>query len=77
MYTRFHVLLPKPGVMTFSVCMPPLEQVLILWDFLLAYGVHLNILCIVAQLKSMRSELLESTRYRCLTESNEVASKLA
>lgn len=50
-----------PGVMTFSVCMPPLEEVLILWDFLFAYGFHLNILCIVAHLQIMRNELLESS----------------
>ena len=29
-----------------------------LWDFLFAYGVHLNVLAIVAQLVLMREELL-------------------
>ena len=50
-----------PWVMTFSACMPPLDQVLALWDFLFAYGVHLNILCIVATLKLMRNDLLQSS----------------
>ncbi len=31
-----------------------------LWDFLLAFGVHLNVVCIISQLLSMRAELLGS-----------------
>jgi len=49
------------SVMTFSACTPPLNEVLILWDFLLAYGVHLNILCIIAQLLFLRDEILQSS----------------
>ncbi|RPB19829.1 TBC-domain-containing protein [Terfezia boudieri ATCC MYA-4762] len=47
-----------PSVLTLSACTPPLPEVLVLWDFLLAYGPHLNILCVVAQLLLMRKELL-------------------
>lgn len=32
-------------------------------SFLLAFGVHLNILCIIAQLHYMRDDLLDSPRY--------------
>lgn len=46
------------AVLTLSACTPPLPEVLILWDFLLAYGPHLNILCVVAQLIMMRDDLL-------------------
>jgi cell cycle arrest protein BUB2 len=46
--------------MTFSVCLQPLDQVLILWDFLLAYGVHLNIICIVAHIQTIRQAILDS-----------------
>ncbi|RIB05317.1 rab-GTPase-TBC domain-containing protein [Gigaspora rosea] len=49
-----------PSVLTLCACTPPLEQVLKLWDFLLAYGVHLNILCVIAQLLLMRDQLLEA-----------------
>lgn len=49
-----------PSVLTFSTCTPPLSEVLILWDFLFAYGCHMNILLVVAQLVLMRSLLLES-----------------
>ncbi|CAJ0843506.1 15005_t:CDS:2 [Entrophospora sp. SA101] len=49
-----------PSVLTFCACTPPLDQVLKLWDFLFAYGVHLNILCVIAQLVLMRNQLLES-----------------
>ncbi|KAI0193350.1 mitotic check point protein [Xylaria flabelliformis] len=49
-----------PSVLTLCACTPPLPEVLRLWDFLFAYGPHLNILCIVAQLIMMRNELLGS-----------------
>ncbi|KAL4802693.1 rab-GTPase-TBC domain-containing protein [Aspergillus unguis] len=49
-----------PSVLTLSACTPPLPEVLHLWDFLFAYGPHLNILCIVAQLILMRDTLLKS-----------------
>jgi len=42
-------------------CTPPLPEVLHLWDFLFAYGPHLNILCIVAQLIRMRDTILASS----------------
>ena len=49
-------------MLTFCACTPPLEQVLHLWDFLLAFGVHLNVLCVIAQLFLIRDELLASPR---------------
>lgn len=49
-----------PSVLTLSACTPPLKSVLKLWDFLFAYGTHMNILFIVAQLISNRSTLLLS-----------------
>ncbi|KZW00728.1 bub2 protein [Exidia glandulosa HHB12029] len=47
-----------PSVLTLCACTPPLDQVLKLWDFLLAYGVHLNVLCVIAQLLLMRDEVM-------------------
>ncbi|PLN78389.1 putative mitotic check point protein [Aspergillus taichungensis] len=49
-----------PSVLTLCACTPPLPEVLHLWDFLFAYGPHLNILCIVAQLIRMRDTILNS-----------------
>lgn len=49
-----------PSVLTLCACTPPLPEVLRLWDFLFAYGAHLNILCIVAQLVMMRNQILNS-----------------
>lgn len=49
-----------PSVLTMCACTPPLPEVLILWDFLFAYGPHLNLLCIVAQLILAREQLLNS-----------------
>ncbi|MCJ1479785.1 hypothetical protein MMC13_008471 [Lambiella insularis] len=51
-----------PSVLTLCACTPPLPEVLYLWDFLFAYGVHLNILAIVAQLVLMREEILALER---------------
>ncbi|KAH9902196.1 rab-GTPase-TBC domain-containing protein [Xylariomycetidae sp. FL2044] len=50
-----------PSVLTLCACTPPLPEVLRLWDFLFAYGPHLNILCIVAQLIMMRNDLMNSS----------------
>lgn len=50
-----------PSIMTLSACTPPLSEVLILWDFLFAYGVNLNILFVIAQMNVMRESLLESS----------------
>ena len=52
-----------PSVLTLCACTPPLPEVLRLWDFLFAYGAHLNILCIVAQLLILRNSILSSPRY--------------
>ncbi|PBP22678.1 mitotic check point protein [Diplocarpon rosae] len=49
-----------PSVLTLCACTPPLPEVLRLWDFLFAYGAHLNILCIVAQLLILRTAILGS-----------------
>lgn len=49
-----------PSVLTLCACTPPLPDVLQLWDFLFAYGAHLNLLCIVSQLVLIRDSLLNS-----------------
>ncbi|KAK8181904.1 rab-GTPase-TBC domain-containing protein [Phyllosticta capitalensis] len=48
------------SLLTMSACTPPLPEVLQLWDFFFAYGPHLNILCIVAQLVIIRDQILAS-----------------
>ena len=48
--------------MTLCACTAPLDQVLQLWDFLLAFGVHLNNLCVIAQLLLIRDDLMTSKR---------------
>lgn len=51
-----------PLVLTLCACTPPLKAVMKLWDFLFAYGTHMNILFIVAQLVLNRSVLLKSAQ---------------
>lgn len=53
------------SVLTMCACTPPLPEVLQLWDFCFAYGPHMNLLCIVAQLVLIRDQLLTSPRYVC------------
>lgn len=50
-----------PSLLTFSASTPPLAEVLELWDFLLAWGVGLNVLCVVAQVVIMKDELMRSS----------------
>ena len=51
------------AVLTLCACTPPLDEVLRLWDFLLAFGVHLNVLCVIAQLLLIRDDVMTSSRY--------------
>lgn len=51
-----------PSVLTLCACTPPLPEVLRLWDFLFAYGPHLNIVCIAAQLVIHRDEIMASPK---------------
>lgn len=60
-----------PSVLTLCACTPPLPEVLRLWDFLFAYGAHLNILCIVAQLVILRNSILSSPRHVLYVQSME------
>ena len=48
------------SILTLSACTPPLSEVLTLWDFYFAWGVHLNVLAVVAQLMLMRDKILAS-----------------
>ncbi|KAG0015084.1 hypothetical protein BGZ81_011850, partial [Podila clonocystis] len=47
-----------PSVLTICACTPPLDQAMQLWDFLLAWGIHLNIICIIAQMHLIRDDLM-------------------
>lgn len=49
-------------MLTLCACTPPLRQVLQVWDYLLAFGTHLSIQCIVAQLLLIRDELMASNQ---------------
>ncbi|KAI9257338.1 rab-GTPase-TBC domain-containing protein [Phascolomyces articulosus] len=49
-----------PSVLTFSACTPPVTEVLRLWDIMFAFGFHLNILYIVAQLQLARNDIFNS-----------------
>lgn len=49
-----------PSVLTLCACTPRLKSVIKLWDFLFAFGTHMNILFIVAQLILNRSTLLQT-----------------
>lgn len=46
----------------------PLSEVLRLWDFLLAFGPHFNLLCVAAQVVMLRSKLLESENPKAILD---------
>ncbi|KAF9577481.1 hypothetical protein BGW38_007279, partial [Lunasporangiospora selenospora] len=48
-------------VLTLCACTPPLEEAMQLWDFLLAWGIHLNIICIIAQMYLIRDDLMKQS----------------
>ncbi|KAI9307406.1 rab-GTPase-TBC domain-containing protein [Cunninghamella echinulata] len=47
-----------PSVMTLCACTPPLNNLLPLWDVMFAFGIHLNLLFIIAQLALIRNDLI-------------------
>jgi len=46
------------AVLSLGTGTPPLSEVLHLWDFYFAFGIHMNIVCTAAQLVLMRDTLL-------------------
>jgi len=46
------------AVLSLSTGTPPLEEVLHLWDFIFAFGIHMNVVFTLAQLLLMRETLL-------------------
>lgn len=48
------------SVLTLCACTPPLPEVLQLWDFYFAFGPHMNLFCIVAQLVLIRDQIMSS-----------------
>jgi cell cycle arrest protein BUB2 len=51
------------GVLSLSSPAPPFEELMVLWDFLFAYGVHWNVLAVVAQVLLIREQVLASDTY--------------
>lgn len=47
-------------ISSLSASVPPFSELLKLWDFLVAFGPHFNILCVAAQIIHLRSDLLNS-----------------
>ncbi|KAJ5067858.1 mitotic check point protein bub2 [Anaeramoeba ignava] len=47
-------------IMSFSAGTPPFTELLHLWDFMFAFGVHLNVVFVVAQVILLRDEILKS-----------------
>lgn len=49
-----------PSILTLSSCNKPLDQVCKLWDFMFAYGFHMNILFIIGMLVKIRKKILQA-----------------
>eukprot|EP00735_Rhodelphis_limneticus_P003685 TRINITY_DN15187_c0_g1::TRINITY_DN15187_c0_g1_i1::g.30686::m.30686 TRINITY_DN15187_c0_g1::TRINITY_DN15187_c0_g1_i1::g.30686 ORF type:complete len:320 (-),score=7.17,sp/Q55EP9/BUB2_DICDI/45.55/9e-78,RabGAP-TBC/PF00566.13/4.5e-36 TRINITY_DN15187_c0_g1_i1:39-998(-) len=48
------------SILSLSACTPPLVELLKLWDLMMAFGVHMNVLFVAAQVVLLRNELLNS-----------------
>eukprot|EP00475_Leptophrys_vorax_P013125 TRINITY_DN19493_c0_g1_i2.p1 TRINITY_DN19493_c0_g1~~TRINITY_DN19493_c0_g1_i2.p1 ORF type:complete len:376 (+),score=77.81 TRINITY_DN19493_c0_g1_i2:55-1128(+) len=51
-----------PLLSTMYSCAPPFLEVLKLWDFLLAFGLHLNLVCILAQVLLLKDKILATKK---------------
>ncbi len=49
-------------MLSFCGSLKPLNEVVKLWDFLFAYGVHMNIVAVVSQILLLRKEILSYER---------------
>ena len=49
-----------PSILTLSSCNKPLDQVCKLWDFMFAYGFHMNILFIIGMLVKIRKKIFKA-----------------
>ncbi|EAL72986.1 RabGAP/TBC domain-containing protein [Dictyostelium discoideum AX4] len=54
----YHPLLFTPPILSLGTATPPLDELLKLWDFFLAFGFHLNVICTISQILLMRDVLL-------------------
>lgn len=48
----------RAGVSSLSASVPPFAELIQLWDFLIAFGIHLNVVCVAAQIILLRDQLL-------------------
>ena len=55
-------------VSSFSASVPPFSELLTLWDFLLAFGPHLNIVIVAAQIIALRVALLNTTNPKAILD---------
>ena len=47
-------------ILSFSGATPLLSELLKLWDFFLAFGVHMNVICVASQIMLAREQILAS-----------------
>ncbi|KAF2069572.1 hypothetical protein CYY_009113 [Polysphondylium violaceum] len=55
---NYHPFLFTQPILSLGTATPPLDELLHLWDFYFAFGVHLNVICTISQLLLMRDTLL-------------------
>lgn len=76
--TCYLIFLYLTAILSFSASSPPLEELLKLWDFMIAFGPHLNVVSVAAQIVLIRAELLAAEQPNALLrtlpplESNEI-----
>ncbi|KAJ5078357.1 mitotic check point protein bub2 [Anaeramoeba ignava] len=57
-FSPFEKILFFNPILSFCTEIPPANQVIMIWDFLLAFGVHLNVVIVIAYVILLRQEFL-------------------
>jgi hypothetical protein len=57
-----------PVIKTLSASAPPIDQIILLWDFYMAFGAHMNILVVAAQIYSLREVMSNHRSHNACTD---------
>jgi len=55
-------------ISSLCACVRPFRELLKLWDFLIAFGPHFNVLCVAAQVIILREQLLHSSSPKAILD---------
>jgi hypothetical protein len=51
----------RAAILSLSAPAPPFQELMVLWDFLIAFGMHWNVLAVTAQVLAVRDKIMQAT----------------